>query len=527
MLTGCSIIHSLENLNIDYLILDKPNIALQELKILLSKGYKIIALDSGVREFIHYLIDVLPNTKIKIPNIFSLNFLDFEIKDHKNKILKEKSDIKNVLVGFGGYDDKKLSKQLYESGILEKHLPGVKVFLLKGPGAIWIRNEDFPKWTVIEGKKQIDFDFLNDFDLVISYYGQLVFESLLSGVNVAILDYSKYHNSLSRKLKLRDFGVEFINKKKFEDLFADFSHFNEQFKNALSSLQTAENCDLAKFISSFNIPDKQNCPICNSNNFIVKNRFEDRTYFFCNNCSMTYMYRFYGKIEYSNDYFFKDYKEQYGKTYLEDFEAIKTFSKHRIEFILKKKKQGDLLDIGCAYGPFLSLAKSRGFNSFGIDFNEDAIRYVREELKIDAVAGSFLDLRLDKKFDVVTMWYVIEHFSNLQVVLKKINSMLNIGGVFAFSTPNALGVSGRKNFLEFCKNSPKDHFTLWNHKISDKILRKFGFKLYKLNSTGHHLKRFSPIFSSETLRPVYNFFSKIFFLGDTFEAYLEKVEDMD
>ena len=46
-----------------------------------------------------------------------------------------------------------------------------------------------------------------------------------------------------------------------------------------------------------------------------------------------------------------------------------------------------LLDIGCAYGPFLVEAATRGLFPFGVDMAEDAVRYIRESLAIPAWSG--------------------------------------------------------------------------------------------------------------------------------------------
>jgi SAM-dependent methyltransferase len=139
-------------------------------------------------------------------------------------------------------------------------------------------------------------------------------------------------------------------------------------------------------------------------------------------------------------------------------------------------------------------------------------------------------------FHAVTLWYVIEHFEDTGKILCEINRLLKIGGVLAFSTPSFSGISGRKSLLSFLKNSPPDHFTVWRPASCKRVLRRYGFRLKKIVVTGHHPERF-PFFGrfvkpdkNDKLCPkntlVYRFFflvSKIFRLGDTFEAYGVKV----
>jgi 2-polyprenyl-3-methyl-5-hydroxy-6-metoxy-1,4-benzoquinol methylase len=207
-------------------------------------------------------------------------------------------------------------------------------------------------------------------------------------------------------------------------------------------------------------------------------------------------------IQYGEDYFFAQYKEQYGKTYLEDFPLLKEMGKRRIRQIRHLLGIGTerprLLDIGCAYGPFLAAASEGGFSPFGIDPAEEAIRYVNEKLHISAFRGFFpsfgcLELRGAGSFDVVTLWYVIEHFENCRQVLEEARRILRAGGVLAFSTPSASGISWRKSVQKFMEKSPDDHFTLWNPRTCRKILAQYGFEVKKIVITGHHPERFPRI----------------------------------
>jgi SAM-dependent methyltransferase len=248
-------------------------------------------------------------------------------------------------------------------------------------------------------------------------------------------------------------------------------------------------------------------------------------------------------IEYETDYFFGFYKKQYGKTYLEDFPNLIRAGKERLRRIgamlgpARGPEERRLLDIGCAYGPFLAAAREGGFLPVGIDPAPDAIRYVREELRIPAFQGFFplspeelppdaegRELLMNRSFSVVSLWYVIEHFENPRLVLEEISRLLKPGGVLAFSTPSFSGVSGRKSPRRFLEKSPPDHWTIWTPRRCSKLLAACGFRLKRIVVTGHHPERF-PLagrFLGNTRGPVYRFLyllSRIFRLGDTFEVY--------
>jgi 2-polyprenyl-3-methyl-5-hydroxy-6-metoxy-1,4-benzoquinol methylase len=243
--------------------------------------------------------------------------------------------------------------------------------------------------------------------------------------------------------------------------------------------------------------------------------------------------------KYQKAYFFEDYKKQYGKTYEEDFDSIKAQGMRRAGIIKtlcgtgNTESEKNIFDIGCAYGPFLAAATDSGFNPFGTDISEDAIAYVQKKLKYPAVCSAFPDIDTAEEFgiaqfDVVTMWYVIEHFKNLDAVLTKVNSIIKTGGIFAFSTPSAEGVSAKYNLDNFYTISPSDHYSVWEPSRAQKILSKYGFNIEKIVSTGHHPERFPSIKKSEAKKGSLKWkkvdkYSRIMNLGDTVEIYCRKV----
>jgi 2-polyprenyl-3-methyl-5-hydroxy-6-metoxy-1,4-benzoquinol methylase/predicted RNA-binding Zn-ribbon protein involved in translation (DUF1610 family) len=323
----------------------------------------------------------------------------------------------------------------------------------------------------------------------------------------------------------------------------DFSGFMKKIINASAKISQKQKLDaeqsqnLIGLIKNIDCKVAKKCPVCGESSIEhpVIARFVDRTYRRCKNCSVEYMLRLNPPpITYTEEYFFSDYKKQYGKTYLEDFPHLVDMAKSRLSHIknVMKKKNTEvphrLLDIGCAYGPFLQAAKDDGFEAFGIDPSKDAVTYVTDTLKISAVQGFFPDINLPQEilqdgFDVISLWYVIEHFEDVQSALKKISSWLKPGGVLAFSTPSGMGISARRNRNTFLEQSPADHWTIWNPHKMRRVLKPNRLGIRKIVITGHHPERFPFIHEKKGI--MYNVIhcvSKHFGLGDTFEAYAIK-----
>ncbi|MCL2139061.1 MAG: class I SAM-dependent methyltransferase, partial [Treponema sp.] len=268
-------------------------------------------------------------------------------------------------------------------------------------------------------------------------------------------------------------------------------------------------------------------------------RFPERTYRMCPRCGVIRMDRLNPPpIEYAQDYFFGQYKKQYGKTYLEDFPNLTAMARRRLAVIKgyvkpQKKDPPLLLDIGCAYGPFLAAAREEGFSPFGIDPAEEAVEYVKQTFGIPAAQGFFPSAALDRArlpvsftppFDVITLWYVIEHFQDCVPALAEIRKLLKPGGVFAFATPSCTGVSGRGSPHKFLERSPADHWTIWSPAACKKALALAGFRVVKITGSGHHPERFPLLgqYAQNEKSPLYRILlaaSKKFALGDTFEVY--------
>lgn len=193
-----------------------------------------------------------------------------------------------------------------------------------------------------------------------------------------------------------------------------------------------------------------------------------------------------------------------------------------------------VLDIGCAMGPFLAAANDSGWQSFGTDISADAVEYVQKELNIPAACAQFPDFDPAcefgiEKFDAVTMWYVIEHFQDLDSALKKVSSLVKDGGIFAFSTPSASGISARSRAQEFFEHSPSDHFTVWETDRARPVLRKYGLEIVRIVSTGIHPERFPIVrkmkWKEQSLAASFvRIAGKKLRLGDTVEIYCRKIK---
>lgn len=233
-------------------------------------------------------------------------------------------------------------------------------------------------------------------------------------------------------------------------------------------------------------------------------------------------------LSYDRDYFTSEYKEQYGRTYVDDYENIYRVAQGRLDriFSLIKIQPGlSLLDLGCAAGFFLKAAKDRGIGDLlGIEISEFAADYCKRTFGIDVVRSGFFEADVQRKFSIISSWFFLEHMDDPRAAVDRIFSMLEDGGVFACGIPSYFGPSFSFDREGWVKTHPADHRIDLSPSSAKRIFEQAGFSRVKVYRAGYHPERvvkksswFYPLFE-----PVYNLFSRVTAYSDTIEIYAVK-----
>lgn len=102
---------------------------------------------------------------------------------------------------------------------------------------------------------------------------------------------------------------------------------------------------------------------------------------------------------------------------------------------------GNLLDIGCAYGWFLSAALERGFTVHGIEPLPALAEVAAQTVQGTIHHGFFEDTELpEESFDAITMLDVLEHTGSPRVFLNRAANLLRPGGVLVLQIPDVTGL---------------------------------------------------------------------------------------
>ncbi|MFP4011159.1 MAG: methyltransferase domain-containing protein [Spirochaetaceae bacterium] len=527
-----------------FLVVDRRRLRTQEVRGLRRNGI-VVGLDAGGpgRRACDYLVDVLPRLDDAPANERDLRFLDVDRPARgvaRRSRAEDAGGGDRILVTFGGEDPAgstlptvrtlcTLTKPGTEAGSAWRG--GVDV-LLPRLGDPTVRDELPEGVRVLEGPVDLT-EVLPRYAAVVTSFGLTALEAAWTGVGVVLVNASRYHERLARKTGFTSAGVRRPRVRLLRRRLRD----GGGSATVRRRLAGAEEVSLSRMLGGLRLPELRECPVCGGRNGSVVGRFPRRTYVRCSACGMLYLQSFEAPRDYDEDYFFREYRKQYGRSYLEDAPYIRETGHRRIAEmarVARLREGGRLVDLGCAYGPFLSAAAEHGFDVVGVDTSSAAVAYVREELDLPAYAMAVDELADpaarpaelgDEEAAVVSMWYVIEHLPDLHGALSTVNRLLRRGGVFAGSTPNAAGVSGRLNRHGFLEASPPDHFTLWSPRTAKAVMRRYGFAVRRVRVTGHHPERFPKAarLRRDGLRwRMLGAVSRLAGLGDTFEFYAVK-----
>jgi SAM-dependent methyltransferase len=159
-------------------------------------------------------------------------------------------------------------------------------------------------------------------------------------------------------------------------------------------------------------------------------------------------------------------------------------------------KTGRLLDIGAATGFFLNLARSRGYETMGVEPGEDAVTQARSK-HLNVIHGTLSDLReASESFDAATMLDVLEHLPEPRATLGAVHKLLKPGGLLAINTPDQGSALAKTLGMRWHLVTPPEHLCLFTAGALKSALQQTGFEVLVLNRIG---KKFTLQYIVQTL----------------------------
>ena len=118
--------------------------------------------------------------------------------------------------------------------------------------------------------------------------------------------------------------------------------------------------------------------------------------------------------------------------------------KRKLKLITRLSSGKELLDVGAGTGHFLNVCKNAGWSVQGLEPDEDARDFAKENfsLLLDPLTDLF-ELKENSK-DVITMWHVLEHVYHLKRDVAELVRILKPDGVLIIAVPNMSSSDAQK-----------------------------------------------------------------------------------
>jgi len=153
-------------------------------------------------------------------------------------------------------------------------------------------------------------------------------------------------------------------------------------------------------------------------------------------------------------------------------------------------RKGRILDIGCANGFFLALAREKGWKIYGTEISDFFIRKAKENLGEKAIfSGHLKEAKFPSDFfDVITLWDVLDHLLDPLEELKEIRRILKKEGALVIRVRNMayhllINKLFKKSFLGIIRNPSMFHLYGFNKRNIRVLLERADFaKIKVLNS---------------------------------------------
>lgn len=156
----------------------------------------------------------------------------------------------------------------------------------------------------------------------------------------------------------------------------------------------------------------------------------------CNNCGLVYLNPQLTKEEIKRFYPDSYYIEEEHQIKPDKLELLRESDK-RLLGILKYKKVGKVLDIGCKRGDVLVELKALEWETWGVEISPLAAQFARQKHGLNVITGDLLDTNLpDCQFDVVLLWGTLEHLHCPFETLQEVNRIMKNGGLLSIYIPN-------------------------------------------------------------------------------------------
>lgn len=222
---------------------------------------------------------------------------------------------------------------------------------------------------------------------------------------------------------------------------------------------------------------KLECPCCGTHE-IFREVFKKAGYPIvrCTACGVgrTVTENFSPEEYYTSDYFDGGHADGYAD-YVGSEQLLRNEFRKILQGVRRHVPGGKLLEVGCAYGFFLSEAQEH-FETFGIEVSQAAVTHCHDRGLRNVHCGEVTEQLASAigTVDVIVMLDVIEHLPDPAAVLQVLSNQLNPGGLIVLSTGDWASPLARAMGQNWRLMTPPQHLSFFTPRSLTRLLHRFG-----------------------------------------------------
>lgn len=186
------------------------------------------------------------------------------------------------------------------------------------------------------------------------------------------------------------------------------------------------------------------CGFCHSSTYHTPYVFSDYRLIRCTNCGLLRRNVIFPRSQlkkiFSRQYFFEEQKNYFSGCFqsgqlsenrkVDFLNRLRLLSRH---FPRKKSPPKKILDVGCATGLFLQLARNDGWRVYGVEISPLAAAFAQKQFHLPIFVGTLEEAKLPShSFSVITSWEVLPYIEDPRSFFQEVNRLLRPGGLLAF-----------------------------------------------------------------------------------------------
>jgi SAM-dependent methyltransferase len=148
----------------------------------------------------------------------------------------------------------------------------------------------------------------------------------------------------------------------------------------------------------------------------------------------------------------------------------------RLDRLNRLMPPGAMLEIGCAAGYFLREARSRGWQTFGVELSPMMRKRCAELVGCPVFASLDEAAGCAPGFDCVAMFEVIEHLAEPLSFMRNVRAAMTPGAMLVLSTPNFAAPEALRNPYSYHWFSPPAHVSYFISSTLRACVEQAGFE---------------------------------------------------